>query len=69
MVTMLKNQSVNFNFNREINDPRIKKMKIMLPIVKEGTPDFKYMEQYGKNMMLKKYQQYLKYINSSANES
>lgn len=36
--------------------------KVMLPINDNGAPDFYYMEQYAKNMMLKKYQQYLTFL-------
>ena len=60
--TTLKKQSVNFNFNREINDARIKKMQIMLPVAPSGEPDYAYMEQYAKNLMLRKYEQYLSYL-------
>lgn len=28
-----------------------------------GEPDYAYMEQYSKNMMLRKYKQYLEFIN------
>ena len=34
----------------------------MLPITNNGEPDFKYMEQYSKNMMLRKYKQYLTFL-------
>lgn len=34
----------------------------MLPADSDGNPDFKYMEQYAKNMMLKKYKQYLSFL-------
>ena len=37
--------------------------KVMLPIDNSGEPDYAYMEQYAKNMMLRKYQQYLEFIN------
>lgn len=37
--------------------------KVMLPIDDSGEPDYAYMEQYAKNMMLRKYQQYLEFIN------
>ena len=42
----------------------------MLPVTDEGKPAYKYMEQYAKNMMLKKYEQYLAFIDrqSSAEE-
>ena len=59
----IEKQGSNFNFNREINDARIKNMQIMLPVTDSGEPDYAYMEQYAKNMMLRKYQQYLEFIN------
>lgn len=37
--------------------------QVMLPVNEHGEPDYEYMEQYTKNMMFKKYQQYLDYIN------
>ncbi len=51
-----------YNFNREINDLRISREKIILPVNGHGAPDYEYMEQYGKQIMLQKYQQYLNYI-------
>ena len=62
LTSMIEKQGSNFNFNREINDARIKNMQIMLPIDDSGNPDYEYMEQYAKNMMLRKYQQYLTYV-------
>ena len=47
-----------YNFNREINDARLKRETIILPVDKEGNPDYGYMEQYVKNTeitLLKKY--------------
>lgn len=63
LTSMIEKQGSNFNFNREINDARIKNMQIMLPVTDSGEPDYAYMEQYAKNMMLRKYQQYLEFIN------
>lgn len=70
LATTIERQGSNFNFNREINDARIKKMQVMFPVTDEGKPDYKYMEQYAKNMMLRKYEQYLAFIDrqSSAEE-
>lgn len=39
--------------------------KVMLPTNQLGKPDYDYMEQYIKNLMFKKYNQYLTYINKS----
>lgn len=62
LATTIERQGSNFNFNREINDARIKKMQVMLPVTDAGRPDYEYMEQYIKNMMLHKYEQYLGFI-------
>ena len=43
--------------------------KVMLPTNEKGEPDYKYMEQYSKNMMLKKYKQYLTYIDRKGGQS
>ena len=34
----------------------------MLPVTDSGEPDYEYMEQYSKNMMLRKYRQYLTFL-------
>ena len=52
-----------YNFNREISDTRIAKEKIILPISKKGQPDYQYMEQYMKNIIITKYKDYLQYNN------
>lgn len=62
MTSMIEKQGSNFNFNREINDARIRNMQLMLPVTDSGEPDYEYMEQYSKNMMLRKYRQYLTFL-------
>lgn len=61
MATMLRRLSEKYNFNREINDDRISSETIMLPIDSLEKPDYEYMGQYIKNIMLKKYQDYLSF--------
>lgn len=59
IATSLRQQKVKYNYSYTINSTRLKQQKILLPINEEtGEPDFDYMEQYIKNMMLTKYQQY-----------
>lgn len=60
--TITNKLSNKYNFNREINDKRISREKILLPINEEGNPDYQYMEQYVKNLMHKKVNQYINYI-------
>nr|WP_278769230.1 restriction endonuclease subunit S [Limosilactobacillus mucosae] len=51
-----------FGHGLSISNPRAKRIRIMLPITDSGEPDYEYMEQYAKNMMLKKYRQYQEYL-------
>lgn len=48
-----------FGHGLSISNPRAKRLRIMLPVTDSGESDYKYMEQYSKNMMLRKYRQYL----------
>ena len=61
---MVKKQGVNFNFNREINDSRIKKMQLMLPVDDSGKPDYDYMEQYASEIRRKMLMRYRTYVAS-----
>ena len=54
LATVLKKQKNNFGFNREIKDDRLKRMQVMLPVCKDGTPDFSFMEEYADSMIKKK---------------
>lgn len=51
--------SSKYNFNREINDSRIAREKILLPTTSRGEPDFAYMDTYGRQMMRKRIGLYL----------
>lgn len=52
-----------FGHGLSISNPRAKRLRIMLPVTDTGEPDYAYMEQYSKNMMLRKYKQYLEFVN------
>ena len=62
LTAVLEQQKSNFNFNREINDLRIKKMRVMLPIDDNDEPDYQFMEDYMKDLMEKKRNQYYEYV-------
>lgn len=40
--------SEKYSYNREINESRINREKILVPITSDGQPDYEYMEQYMK---------------------
>jgi len=51
-----------YSFNREINDTRIKREKILLPIDKDGNPNWFYMENFIKNIEQKQIKNVLQYL-------
>ena len=59
--TMVGRLSQKYNFNREINDKRISREIIFLPVTDNDEPDYKYMEQYSKNLLNEKIQSYIRY--------
>ncbi len=62
LTAVLEQQGSNFNFNREINDLRIRKMRVMLPIDDNDEPDYQFMEDYMKELMTAKRKQYQEYV-------
>ena len=58
---MTKRWSQKYNFNREINDLRISREKILLPVNNNDEPDYAYIEQYVNNIIIQKYSDYLEY--------
>ena len=56
---LMNRMGAKYSFNREINDARIKREKIMLPVNQAGNPDYEFMENYMKRLEYQKIQQYL----------
>jgi hypothetical protein len=51
-----------YSFNREINDIRINKEKILLPADDSGEPDYAFMEEYIREREMQLVQKYVSYI-------
>ena len=64
MATTVNRISEKYDFNREINDYRISREKIMLPVTDDGEPDYQFMEDYMKELMTKKRKQYMTYVDA-----
>ncbi|MFS9354975.1 restriction endonuclease subunit S [Streptococcus oralis subsp. tigurinus] len=60
--TVVKRLEEKYSFNREINDTRIKREKVILPADKEGNPNFQYMSDFVKKLELDKAKEVLEYI-------
>lgn len=67
MKVAILQQKSKFGYLYKFNAERMANTRVMLPITDEGAPDYQYMEQYAKNMMLRKYKQYLAYLDSKQN--
>jgi len=59
--TIVSRLGEKYSFNREINDTRIKREKILLPINENKEPDYDYMENYMKILELNKLKKYIEY--------
>ena len=62
--TVILQQKVKYTYGYKFNGQRMERQKILLPVNEKEEPDYQFMEQYGKQIMLQKYQQYLSYINT-----
>ena len=52
-------QKIKYSYGYKFNAKRMERQIVLVPVNDEEEPDFKYMEQYIKNLMLIKYKQYL----------
>lgn len=64
LASLCNRLSKKYNFNREINDTRISREKIMLPVNSDGKPDYKFIENYISNITYNKYNEYITYAKS-----
>jgi len=62
MARMIQQTCSKYNYGHMGNKDSIKRERVMLPVTDSGEPDYEYMEQYSKNVMLRKYQQYLMFL-------
>lgn len=67
IAAMLNRLSEKYNFNREINDMRISREKVLLPVDENGEPHWSFMENYARNIVRKKYLFYLSYCGERSN--
>lgn len=69
IATLTNRLSDKYNFNREINDKRISRDKVMLPVKEDHRPDFEYMAQYMINLEYRKRKQYLYFLQSKKSDN
>lgn len=64
LARMIYQTCSKYTYGHMGNKENIKRERIMLPVNNSGGPDYDYMEQYVKNLMLRKYRQYLSFLDS-----
>ena len=64
-VSVFAQQRSKYSYGYKFKEQRMLRQKLMLPVTDSGKPDYEYMEQYAKNMILRKYQQYLAFLGQS----
>lgn len=69
MKVAILQQKSKFGYLYKFNAERMANTRIMLPVTDDDVPDYEYMEQYAKNLMLRKYKQYWAYLDSKANKT
>lgn len=62
IASVIKRLEDKYNFNREINDKRLKNEIIMLPITETGEINYQFMEDYIKHQEAKLIKKYLDYL-------
>lgn len=50
MVPIIRRLSEKYSFNREINDDRISREQIILPVTSDGSIDFEFMSSFMKSL-------------------
>ena len=60
---MISQQKEKYSFGHKAFSKVLIRDYIMLPANDDGEPDYVFMERYVKDLMMKKYAQYLRFLN------
>lgn len=61
LISEIKKNIENASYANQLSSTDFPNKKIILPVADNNQPDYAYMEQYIKNLMLKKYNAYIEY--------
>lgn len=60
--TAISMQSKSFSYSRKLGTARANKLQVILPVDDNDEPDYQFMEDYMKELMLAKRKQYQEYV-------
>lgn len=66
IASIIKRLESKYNFNREINDTRLKNEVILLPLTENSEIDYEFMEEYMKHLEAKMITKYLNYLKNKS---
>ena len=58
----ISKNTIKYSYGNQFRQGNADRDKILLPKDNKGNPDYEYMEQYIKNIMIKKYKSYIAYV-------
>lgn len=61
-LTVVQRITQGISYGNQLSSKDAVRKQVLLPVNDSGEPDYEYMEQYAKNMMLRKYKQYLAFL-------
>lgn len=61
LASIIQRLGAKYNFNREINDSRLKSEIILLPVTEQGEINYKFIEDYMMSLEVKMINKYLNY--------
>lgn len=62
LISAIEQQKMCFKYSRKWRPKRMRKSKILLPVNKNNKPDYQFMEDYVKEIMHRKRQEYIDYV-------
>lgn len=62
IATAISMQSKSFSYSRKLGTARANKLQVMLPVDDNDEPDYQFMEDYMKELMVAKRKQYQEYV-------
>lgn len=66
-IPIISRLNKKYSFNREINDVRIRKEKVLLPVNENDEIDYNFMKDYSQYILAKILKKYMEYINEKYN--
>ena len=62
MKSVIMQQRTKYSYGYKFNERRMLRQLLSVPVTETGEPDYEFMEEFGRKMMMNKYSQYLAFL-------